>query len=200
VNEFLSKHDDCIVLHLGCGLDSRVYRTKNKNADWYDVDYKEVIELRRLFYDESDRYHLIASSVTQREWIEKIPQNNGNCIVVAEGLFMYLKEEEIKTLISRLYERSGKYTLIFDAYSTLAAKKSMKHPSLQKTGAVVYWGIDNEVEMTKWHKDIKFIREEYFTSSEELNKLDSITKLIFKMAGFFKIAKKAHRILIYEIG
>jgi len=46
---------------------------------------------------------LIASSVIEPEWIEKIPKDekHSTSIMVA-GLFMYLKEDEIKTLIRRL--------------------------------------------------------------------------------------------------
>jgi len=69
----------------------------------YDVDFKEVIDIRRYFYEETDNYHLIASSVIEPEWIEKIPKDekHSTSIMVA-GLFMYLKEDEIKTLIRRL--------------------------------------------------------------------------------------------------
>ncbi len=56
----------------------------------------------------------------------KISEENKQYIVIAEGLFMYLKEDEIKTLISRLKERIGSYILIFDAFSVLTAKKSKK--------------------------------------------------------------------------
>jgi O-methyltransferase involved in polyketide biosynthesis len=199
VKEFLSKNDDCVALHLGCGLDSRYDRIKNSSVDWYDVDFEEVIELRRFFYKQTDRYHLIASCVTENQWIDKIPQNHASYIVIAEGLLMYLKEEEIKTLINRLRDRIGRFTLIFDAYSTLTAKKAKNHPSLKKTGAKIYWGIDDTDQLMKWGATIRFIEEKYFTSSKDLVKLDFITRLIFKMAGLFTIANKAHRILICEV-
>jgi O-methyltransferase involved in polyketide biosynthesis len=44
---------DSIALHLGCGLDSRYYRINNSKVDWYDVDFKEVIEMRKLFFEET---------------------------------------------------------------------------------------------------------------------------------------------------
>jgi O-methyltransferase involved in polyketide biosynthesis len=127
IKDFLAKTNKSIVLHLGCGLDSRCNRIENSNTDTYDVDFKEVIDIRRYFYEETDNYHLIASSVIEPEWIEKIPKDekHSTSIMVA-GLFMYLKEDEIKTLIRRLKERIGSYTLIFDAFSVLTAKKTKK--------------------------------------------------------------------------
>lgn len=49
VNNFLSSNNNNIALHLGCGLDSRYYRIKNNDVEWYDVDFKEVINIRQHF-------------------------------------------------------------------------------------------------------------------------------------------------------
>lgn len=210
--DFLSGNKESIALHLGCGLDSRYNRIENPDVDWYDVDFKEVIDIRKHFFQESNNYHMIPSSVTEKEWLEKIPGKiseeipeeisgeNKQYIVIAEGLFMYLKEDEIKTLISRLKERMGSYTLIFDAFSVLTAKKVKNQPSIKKTGATIYWGIDNPEELTGWGTGIRFIEEQYFTSNEEIEKLDILAKIPFKVANLFSIAKKAHRVLIYRVG
>ena len=43
---FLTHHADAVVLHLGCGLDSRIYRVDPPpTVDWFDVDYPDVIDL-----------------------------------------------------------------------------------------------------------------------------------------------------------
>jgi len=119
VKGFLKKNKGCTVLHLGCGLDSRSVRIDDPETDWYDLDYKEVIDIRRYFFPEADNYHLIPSSVTAPGWIERIPAGKEHYLVVAEGLFMYLKESEIINLLSSIKQRIGHYTLIFDAYSYL---------------------------------------------------------------------------------
>lgn len=200
VKDFLAKNNQSIALHLGCGLDSRYHRIENPNVDWYDVDFKEVIDIRKLFYEETDNYHLISASVTDNQWLEKVPREKKQYIVIAEGLFMYLKEAEIKTLINNLKGRIGGYTLIFDAFSVLTAKKIKNHPSIKKTGAIIHWGIDNPEELTQWGMDIRFIEEQYFTSNQEIKNLDTGTKIIFKIANLFPVAKKAQRLLIYTVG
>ncbi len=121
-------------------------------------------------------------------------------IVIAEGLFMYLKENDIKTLIKNIIDRIGSFTLIFDAFSVYTAKKVKNHPSIRKTGAIIQWGIDNAEELTKWGMGIQLIEEQYFTSNEEINKLGTGTRVIFKIANLFPIAKKAQRLLIYRVG
>ena len=39
---------DAVVIHIGCGMDSRIIRTGSKNHKWYDVDFLEVIKERKL--------------------------------------------------------------------------------------------------------------------------------------------------------
>jgi O-methyltransferase involved in polyketide biosynthesis len=200
VKDFLSHKNGCVVLHLGCGLDGRYNRINDGDSDWYDVDFQEVIAIRKHFYAETDNYHLVGSSVTEPGWIERIPEEKEHYIVIAEGLFMYLTEDEIKTLLRRLNERIGDYTLIFDAYSSLTAKNAKNHPSVKKTDAEIQWGIDNPEELLKWGMDIQFLAERYFTKNEEIKKFDAITRLIFKIAGLFAVVRKAHRLLIYQVG
>jgi O-methyltransferase involved in polyketide biosynthesis len=200
VNDLLFKSDRSAILHLGCGLDSRYTRINNSDVDWYDVDFQEVIDIRKYFYEETDHYHLVGSSVTEPEWISKISKEKEQYIVIAEGLFMYLKKDEIKTLISRLNERIGNYILIFDAYSSLTAQRAKSHPSIKKTGAVIQWGIDNPEELLKWGLDIRFVAERYFIENEAIKKLDAKMWIRFKIAGLFPAVRKAHRLLIYQVG
>lgn len=200
VKDFLTECKESVALHLGCGLDSRYDRIENSNVDWYDVDFKEVIDIRRNFYNETNNYHMVASSVTESKWIEKIPREKKQYIVIAEGLFMYLKEDEIKNLINRLKDRIGSYTLVFDAFSVIAAKNAKNHPSLKKTGAKIHWGVNDPEELPKWGMGIQLIEEKYFTENEEINNLNTTTRIMLKMANLIPIAKKAHRLLIYRIG
>lgn len=61
---------DCIILHIGCGMDSRVRRVPHGNARWYDVDFPDVIAERRKYYDESENYRMIAADARQTDWLE----------------------------------------------------------------------------------------------------------------------------------
>jgi len=65
--DFLAEHPNAVVLQLGCGLDSRFWRVDDGRVNWYDLDMPPVIELRRQFFTESERYHLIATSVTNMD-------------------------------------------------------------------------------------------------------------------------------------
>lgn len=187
------------MLHLGCGLDSRYTRVDNGYVEWYDLDLPDVIDLRRTFYTETETYHMIPSSVTELGWIDHIPPRGRPVLAIAEGLLMYLQEAEVKALICALQAAFPGCELIFDAYSVLTAKSAKQHPSLQKTGAVIHWGIDDAAELEKWADGIRLKEEWYFSQAEDLNKLGLGYRLGFRLAGLFKTAQKAHRILYYNL-
>lgn len=198
-NRFLAEQPDGIVLHLGCGLDTRYLRINNPQVDWVDLDMPDVIDLRKKFFHETEKYHMISSSVTDHKWMDSITSNNRPVLVVAEGLLMYLKEEEVKALFLKLRQKFSNCSIVFDAFSTLTAKNVKQQPGIKKTGAVVHWGIDNPIEIEKWANGIKFREEWFFIQSDSLQKLSAGYRFIFKLAGLFPVANRAHRILLFSL-
>ena len=198
VNEYLQQAENPIVLHLGCGLDSRVLRLKFFQGAWYDLDYPEVIELRKKFYTETSHYHLLASSVTDLSWLDQV-QENGPACIIAEGLLMYLHEEEVKQLFLSLGKRFPGSEISFDAYSRLTAKSANRHPSIRKTGAQLHWGIDEAKQIESWGEGIKLLEEWYFTDSPDIPALETWTRLLFRTMGSFRAAQKAHRLLHFRL-
>jgi O-methyltransferase involved in polyketide biosynthesis len=197
--EFLAEHPRSLVIHLGCGLDSRCLRVNHTGVEWYDLDTSPVIELRRKFYEETATYHLIASSVTDLNWTDSISPQGRSVLVIAEGLLMYLSEAEVKALFLRLKEAFPGCDFVFDAYSVLTARNAKGHPSLKKTGAVIRWGIDDASAIETWADGIKLKEEWYFTQADEIKKLGAGYRFAFGLAGLFAAANKAHRILYYRL-
>lgn len=196
---FLAEHPQATVLHLACGLDGRFQRVDNSQVDWYDLDLPDVIELRRKFFAENGRCHLIASSVTDLNWLEIIPQQGQPVLVIAEGLLMYLAEEDVKRLVLALQAAFPGCHLAFDAYSELTARRIKSHRSLKKTGAAIQWGIDEPRTMETWGDGIQFQEEWFFTQSPAIAKLALRYRLMFKLAGLFAAANKAHRLLYFTL-
>jgi O-methyltransferase involved in polyketide biosynthesis len=191
-----------LVLHLGCGLDSRVVRvnadTGDGSVDWYDVDYPDVIDLRRVFYPESGSYHMRGSSVTDHQWMDGIGGGRP-AMIVAEGLLMYLKEPDIRALVLALRERFPGSQLAFDAFSAYAASRMARHPSIRHTGAAITWGIDDPKELERWSPGIRLAEEWFFTDSPDRRKLGFGFRLMFSMTGALRSARHAHRLLRYQL-
>jgi O-methyltransferase involved in polyketide biosynthesis len=69
---FISENPNCLVLHLGCGLDARFMRLGLHVGMWCDLDFPEVIEIKKQLYRETENYKCIASSVVDLRWIDSI--------------------------------------------------------------------------------------------------------------------------------
>ncbi|MFH8556934.1 class I SAM-dependent methyltransferase [Streptomyces celluloflavus] len=137
---FLVAHENATVVHLGCGLDSRVYRLDpGPGVRWYDVDYPEVIALRRELYPERAGYTTIPSSVTDPAWTARLPSDRPT-IIVAEGLLMYLTEEDGTALLRRLMAHVSSGELVFDALGRLAIRTQRHNRIIARTGATLHWG------------------------------------------------------------
>lgn len=197
---FLAEHPRGTVLHLGCGLDARCDRVEAAEAQWFDLDLPEVIAIRKKLFQETERYHMISASVTDFIWMERIIHRQEGVFVVAEGLLMYLGVTGVRSLVLKLKDEFPGCSLAFDAFSTLTARNVKQHPSLKKTGAEVIWGIDDPGEIEDWGDGISLKDEWFFTQAEEIKCLPLGQRLMFRMSGLFRVVKRAHRILYYELG
>ena len=140
--QFLRAHTDAVVLHLGCGLDSRYFRLRpGDGVDWYDIDYPDVIALRHTFYPANSGYRLIAASVTDPSWLTQI-RSGRPTLLVAEGLTMYLTEEDGLALLRRVVDGFPSGELHFDAFNRLGIKAQWMNGVVRRSGATLHWGID----------------------------------------------------------
>jgi len=103
--DFAAAHPDGLVLQLGVGLDSRVKRVGCTNP-WYDLDFPDVIGLRRTYFPEDERYHLIGAPALPADWLATVPHAE-HALVLAEGLSMYLSEKDMRDLMAALQANSG---------------------------------------------------------------------------------------------
>jgi O-methyltransferase involved in polyketide biosynthesis len=196
---FLQRNPNGLVLHLGCGLDSRCLRVTHDQATWIDLDMPDVIELRRKLYPENEGYKMIACSVTDLAWLDQVEDQRQPVLVIAEGLLMYLHENEIRDLFLALQACFPGCQVAFDAFSQYTTDRIKNHPSLKKTGAVIHWGIDDPHDIENWSPGIEFLEEWYFSQSPLISRMDAFYKLMFKLTAYIKIAQQAQRILFYKL-
>jgi O-methyltransferase involved in polyketide biosynthesis len=196
---FMGEHPGSVVVQLGCGLDSRFWRVDDGHVNWYDLDMPPVAELRRRFFTASERYQLIAASVTDLEWMDGVTPGGRPVLVVAEGLLMYLGEADVRRLVLRLHEAFPGCRLVADVFSRLAARSATGHPSLKQTGATLGWGIDDPRELEAWAPGLRLLEEWYFTDDPDLARLNLAYRLAYRLAGAFKMVRRAHRIVYYQL-
>jgi O-methyltransferase involved in polyketide biosynthesis len=154
--EFLANHPEATVLHLACGLDTRVQRLNPPTSvRWLDVDHPGVIALReRLLPKPVGDYRMVGASVTDEGWLEAVPADRPT-VAVFEGLTMYLREDEGKRLIQRICRRFSSGELVFDCYGTLGIRMQKLVPAVRNAGATLHWGIDDPRALEAWHDGLK---------------------------------------------
>jgi O-methyltransferase involved in polyketide biosynthesis len=145
--QFLAVHPEAIVLHLGCGLDSRFYRIEpGPGVDWYDVDYPDVADLRRQLFPPREHCHVVAASVTDPAWLADVPADRPT-LMVAEGLTMYLTEADGVALLRRIVDHAPSGELQFDAFSRFGIKTQWANAVVKRSGATLHWGIDGPADI-----------------------------------------------------
>ena len=140
--QFLVVHPEAVVLHLGCGLDARVFRLDpGPGVEWFDVDYPDVAELRRQLYPSRDHYHVISASVTDPAWLSDIPKDRP-VLMIGEGLTMYLTEADGVALLRRIVDAFPSGELQFDAFNRLGIKSQWMNVVVRRSGATLHWAIN----------------------------------------------------------
>jgi O-methyltransferase involved in polyketide biosynthesis len=102
-------------------------------------------------------------------------------------------------LVLQLQETFPGCRLIADVFSRQTARSAANHPSLKKTGATIGWGIDDPHEMEAWAPGLRLLEEWYFTDDPDLARLSLGYRLAYRLAGAFKAAKRAQRIVYYQL-
>ena len=124
VNSFLKENPDGIIVNIGCGMDSRFQRIDNGKVTFFDLDLPEMIEYKKQFYAETDRYHLIAASVFDYAWMDQVAKIGKHPVLfMAEGVFMYLDGEKVKDLILTLQSRFPGSELVCEVVTAIFTRK-----------------------------------------------------------------------------
>jgi O-methyltransferase involved in polyketide biosynthesis len=195
-NKYISEHPNATIIHLGCGLDSRSLRVNQEFNSWYDVDYENVIDIRKKFYDIDSKHNMIGSSVTDYKWLDKI-KSADNVMVVAEGLTMYLSEEEMKELISRINDKFGNVYLLFDAYSKKGVRSSKIKNPVNQMNAEVKYGIDNPDEVLALNDNLEYVNTHLIKKDD--NNLHGWTKFVFNKVYCGKISQSIYKIYEFNL-
>ena len=155
---FLARQPEAVVVHIGCGLDARFERVDNGRVAWYDLDLPEVIELRRNFIGgESGRYHLLAGSVFENGWLNAVSVHSQRpFLFLAEGVFMYFEEAQVRSLVLKLRDNFPGAELVFDAFSPFLIRMNNLRLKLSraKLGAHYQWGLKRGRELESWGNGI----------------------------------------------
>lgn len=168
VQKFLEKTDDAIIVNLGAGLCTRFFRLDNGQAQWFEVDLKQVRHVWDNLIGEDNRHRFIDCSVLDFSWMDVVSNTlqNGDSqrvLFIAEGLFMYLPEDEVKKVILEIKNRFPSSEIVIEVIGKLLAGNTQVHRSVAQTNAKFKWGVNDCKELETWNPGIHLIAQWYFS-------------------------------------
>lgn len=188
----LEQDPEAVVLHIGCGMDSRILRVGDPGRTWFDVDFPEVIEQRRQHYGPVPGYSMLGADVRQTEWLTAVP--GGRAIVVMEGVSMYLTNAELTALLSALNKHFTQLHLLMDCYTELAAKASKYKNPINDVGVTTVYGLDDPKMLEA--SGLEFLAEHELTPQYLIDELRGVEKWFFRALFCGSFAKRLYR--LYE--
>jgi O-methyltransferase involved in polyketide biosynthesis len=165
-SSFFMKNPNGILVNIGCGMDSRFQRIDNGEMICFDLDLPEMIEFKKQFYEETDRYHFIAASVFDYAWMDQVAKMGRRPVLfMAEGVFMYLDGEKIKDLILKLQSCFPGSELVCEVVTAFFTRKPWNRMVAVKLNqqmgvgkeAVFTFGVHNSHELETWHSGIEYL-------------------------------------------
>jgi O-methyltransferase involved in polyketide biosynthesis len=192
--DFLSRNAEGIVVDIGCGLDTRPNRIDNGQNLWVGLDLPEVIDLRRTLLPEGPRQRLVARSVLDFDWMDIVAGEQRPVIFLAEGVFPYFEEGDVRRTVRELKERFPGAELAFDALSPFSIRIHKLNPAIRKASIHLRWGLMDGKTLEAWGPGIHLLEEwKYFDHNEP--RLRG-----YNLMRYFPPLAKANFILHYRLG
>jgi O-methyltransferase involved in polyketide biosynthesis len=171
--DFLGRHPEAVVVHIGCGLDTRFERVccqqpDNGQVTWYDLDLPEVIALRRQLIAEGDRRRYLGCSVFDSSWLADVSVHASRpFLFLAEGVFPYFEEEQVKGLFLTLAARFPGGELVCDAMTPFMVRLHNLELRVLRVGARLRWGLRHSRDPEGWGTGIRLLNEWFYFDRAE---------------------------------
>ncbi len=159
VQRFINKYNNSVVVNIGCGLDARYQRIKEKaDAVFYDLDLPSVIALReKLMPPQAPANITISASFLDTKWMDELKSKHPNSpfIFIIEGVVMYFYKEQVVASIKQIADRFKNFELHFDVVGPLLVRTGIKPDSLNDSSVQMRFGISNGHLFEEWIPQIK---------------------------------------------
>ncbi len=184
-HQFLAAHANATVVHVGCGMDTRVFRIDpGTGVQWYDVDFPGVIDLREKVYPSRPNYHLVASSATDPAWLDRIPADRP-LLFLAEGMSMYLTEDQGIALLRRVTERFSSGEVQIDFFNWLAIKSQKTQTLVRRSNSTLHWAVNRPDDILGQVPALRLLAATTFFGASTFE----------RVSGPFKVARQVVRLI-----
>jgi O-methyltransferase involved in polyketide biosynthesis len=157
VRDFLRRHPEGTVVEIGAGLNTRFERLDNGRVHWYDLELPDMVELRRTFFSDSERRMTLAASVLKPDWIEAVRRSPGPYFLVAETVFVYLEEAQVKDALGHIASGFPHVTIALDTLGRRAADSGNRDFARRKMAARFVWVCEDPIAIQQWNIGLRLV-------------------------------------------
>jgi O-methyltransferase involved in polyketide biosynthesis len=191
VKQFLQQHPDAVIITLGGGLATRPLLLDNGRAQWFCVDDPAVETYWNQLIGTSDRNQFVSAVVTDLTWIDRIPKSEKSTLFIAEGVFLYLTEDEVKQVVLLLQEKFPGSEIVIEVIGKFILYSTQFFRSKAIPGGRFRWSVDDCHELESWNSGINLL-EEYFCSDYYPERQGYMNFLPYLVGGKRRMLKVAH--------
>jgi O-methyltransferase involved in polyketide biosynthesis len=189
------------VIELGAGLNTRFERVDNGQVCWFDLDLPDAMDLRRRFFEQSDRRRLIAASALDTSWVETVKQvSAGPGLFLAEGVLMYLAEAQVQQLFANLAQHFPGCWLAFDSMAPLMTGR--RHQAVKHTAAAFDWAIADIHRIETWdttyriQEICRFSDLPKYVAPQHYRRFSWLNRVLFSLP----VMRDLYRITLIQLG
>ena len=184
VRDFVRREPEAVVLDLGAGLDGRCARVDPPaGVDWYDIDYPEVVDLRRKVLPHFMNAHDIGADLTDPDWLGAVPGDRPASIV-ADGLMLFLTQEDVVSMLRRLVAHFPSGELILNAYTSYAMWTFKRSRAMAPiAGGIANPGLNNPRRLEKLVPGLALVDELLLTRTPQVAALPRGPRWAFRAAA-----------------
>ncbi|MGA3325454.1 MAG: class I SAM-dependent methyltransferase [Terriglobia bacterium] len=196
VKDFLGRHPQGTVVEIGAGLNTRFERLDNGSVHWFDLDLPDTVELRRKFFTDSARRVTLAASVLDPGWMAAVRASPGPYCFVAEAVFIYLEEPQVKAALAQIAANFPSLSIAFDTVTLQAINHENKDHARRNLGARFAWACEDPKEIERWQIGLRLVESRSMCDVPDSlrSRLSLPMRAVFRVFAklFPKIAKAYH--------
>ncbi|WP_158265512.1 class I SAM-dependent methyltransferase [Blastopirellula marina] len=200
IGEFIASQTSPMVIHLGCGLDSRIFRVNPpSDVPWWEVDFPEVIRLRRTLFPQREGCHYLERSVLAKDWLHEIDTQR-NVMVVAEGIFAYFSPSQVNQVLADIVARFPAGEIIFDAYNTFGISYLNSLPSLRRGGVKLRFALDDPSQLEVAVPGLKLVEERTGAPRDQILRASAWMRWGYRFTQRFQRLRRMGQLVRYRFG
>lgn len=187
--KFISKHQPCNVIQLGAGIDDRFRRIGMPKGvrHWYDLDLPEVATMRRQVIPEVERNEIIAMNMLDTTWMKRLHEEQLPVLIIVEGVFMYIPQNEISRLLKDISTHLGEAILLMDSVPPMAVGRAKYDDSVKKYNKDVEYlfGIKDGKQMEELFPEVEELETVFMSDLPKSYKFLWLLRMAYKIPFFY---------------